>query len=150
MIRAIASILPPMSAVPRIRQTVLDARDVRALAEFYRELLGLRYRPGDEAPSDGSPDELDWLVLRSPDGAPALAFQQNAEHRAPTWPDPGIGQQLHLDTTVPTRADLEQARRRALELGARELLDRSEDPEEPLYVLADPAGHPLCIFVAAS
>ena len=27
-------------------------------------------------------------------------------------------------------------------------LDRSDDPEEPLYVYADPAGHPFCIFVA--
>jgi hypothetical protein len=28
------------------------------------------------------------------------------------------------------------------------LLDRSGDPDEPLYVFADPAGHPLCIFVS--
>ncbi len=28
------------------------------------------------------------------------------------------------------------------------LLDRTDDPEEPLYVFADPAGHPFCIFVA--
>jgi hypothetical protein len=28
------------------------------------------------------------------------------------------------------------------------LLDRSRDPDEPLYVFADPAGHPLCIFVS--
>src|SRR5512133_3923819 len=35
---------------PRLVQTVLDTTDVRALAEFYRELLGLRYRPGDEPP----------------------------------------------------------------------------------------------------
>ena len=28
------------------------------------------------------------------------------------------------------------------------LLDRFDDPEEPLYVFADPAGHPFCIFVS--
>lgn len=34
-------------------------------------------------------------------------------------------------------------------LDARVLLDRTEDPEEPLWVFADPAGHhPFCIFVA--
>ena len=38
--------------------------------------------------------------------------------------------------------------RRALALGAELLLDRSADPEEPLYVYADPAGHPFCIFVS--
>jgi hypothetical protein len=34
-----------------------------------------------------------------------------------------------------------------LRLGARVLLDRTDDPEEPLYVFADLAGHPFCIFV---
>ncbi len=33
-------------------------------------------------------------------------------------------------------------------LGAEQLLDRSDDPDDPLYVFADPAGHPFCIFVA--
>lgn len=56
-------------------------------------------------------------------------------------------QQLHLDTTVPTAADLDVAHERALALGARLLYDRSDDPEEPLRVYADPAGHPFCIFV---
>jgi len=56
--------------------------------------------------------------------------------------------QLHLDFTVPSRDELERHRRRAEELGAEIRLDRTDDPEEPLYVLADPAGHPFCIFVA--
>ncbi len=34
---------------------MLDAEDARALAEFYRYLLGLRYRPGDEVSWRGSP-----------------------------------------------------------------------------------------------
>jgi hypothetical protein len=32
-------------------------------------------------------------------------------------------------------------------LGAHLLYDRSEDALEPLYVLADPAGHPFCLLV---
>jgi len=55
---------------------------------------------------------------------------------------------LHLDTTVPTKADLDAAHERALALGARLLEDRSDDPEEPLRVYADPAGHPFCIIAA--
>jgi hypothetical protein len=45
-------------------------------------------------------------------------------------------------------ADLDAAHERTLRLGARLLLDRSDDPEEPLRVYADPAGHPFCIFVS--
>jgi hypothetical protein len=35
-------------SVPRLRQVVLDCADARSSAEFYRRLLGLVYRPGDE------------------------------------------------------------------------------------------------------
>ena len=41
---------------PEFRQVVLDSTDARALAEFYRQLLGLTYRPGDEPPAAGEPD----------------------------------------------------------------------------------------------
>lgn len=134
--------------VPRIRQVVLDTTDARALAEFYRELFGLSYRTGDEPPPPGRPDPngADWLVLRNDDGVP-LAFQQVDELPRATWPDPVVPQQLHLDTTVPDVAALDEAHARALMLGATLLHDRSDDPEEPLRVYADPQGHPFCIFV---
>ena len=54
---------------------------------------------------------------------------------------------LHLDT-VPTVEELHRHRDRAVALGAEVLHDRSGDAQEPLFVLADPAGHPFCIFVA--
>ena len=130
--------------VPRIRQVVLDTTDARALAEFYRQLFGLTYRPADEA-TDPAGD--DWLVLRG-DGDFGLAFQQVDDLPRSTWPEPVIPQQLHLDTTVPTVDELERQRERALALGATLLLDRTDDPDEPLYVFADPSGHPFCIFVA--
>lgn len=77
-----------------------------------------------------------------------LAFQQVGELREVTWPDGPVPQQLHLDSTVPTMADLDVAHQRALALGARLLEDRSDDPEEPLRIYADPAGHPFCIIAA--
>ncbi len=134
---------------PVIRQTVLDTTDPRGLAEFYRQLFGLTYRPGDEPPPPGQPDERgdDWLVLRNQTGGD-LAFQKVEELPESTWPEGTLPQQLHLDTTVPTVADLAVQHERAVALGARLLLDRSDDPGEPLYVYADPAGHPFCIFVA--
>lgn len=130
--------------VPRIRQVVLDTTDARGLAEFYRQLFGLTYRPGDE---EADPAGDDWLVLCG-DGDFGLAFQQVEELPRSTWPTPAIPQQLHLDTTVPDVEELARQRERALALGATQLLDRTDDPDEPLYVFADPSGHPFCIFVA--
>ena len=133
---------------PQLLQTVLDTTEVRLLAEFYRQLLGLAYRPGDELPPDGRPDTSDWLVLTDADGDRVLAFQQVDEQARTTWPGQQVPQQLHLDMTVPDLAALERQRERALRLGAELRFDRSDDNDEPLYVLADPAGHPFCIFVA--
>jgi len=134
---------------PVIAQTVLDTDDPRRLAEFYRELFGLTYREGDEVPPDGQPDErgADWLVLRNPGGV-QLAFQQRDGYAPPTWGEETRPQMLHLDTVVESVEQLERQRQRAEELGARTMLDRSDDPEEPLYVLVDPSGHPFCIFVS--
>lgn len=136
---------------PKLLQVVLDTTDARGLAEFYRQLLGLRYRPGDEPPGPGEPDPngQDWLVLTDLAGNRAMAFQQVAELPEVTWPEGPHPQQLHLDLTVPTEAQLDVQHERALALGARPLFDRSDDPEEPLRVYADPSGHPFCIFVAA-
>jgi catechol 2,3-dioxygenase-like lactoylglutathione lyase family enzyme len=136
---------------PSLRQVVLDCEDARALAEFYRQLLGFHYRPGDEPPQDGTPDTngQDWLVLRDANGSRQLAFQQVPQLPEPTWPEGPRPQMLHLDTTVPTLSELYVQHQRALDLGARLLFDRSDDQDEPLIVYADPAGHPFCIFVAA-
>ncbi|GAB7052459.1 VOC family protein [Catenuloplanes indicus] len=133
----------------RLRQTVLDTTDPRALAEFYRELLGLAYRPGDEPPAPGADDPLgrDWLVLREPGGVPRLAFQYVSELPRPTWPvSHEIPQQLHLDIAVDTAAELDAQHPRVLALGGTLLLERLDD-DEPLRVYADPSGHPFCVFV---
>lgn len=137
------------SAYPRLLHTVLDTTDVRGLAEFYRQLLGLAYRPGDEPPAGGgTTDDADWLVLVDKAGRRQLAFQQVERLEATTWPRPDVPMQMHLDFTVERPEELQRQRRRAEALGARLLLDRTGDADEPLYVLADPSGHPFCIFVA--
>jgi catechol 2,3-dioxygenase-like lactoylglutathione lyase family enzyme len=146
------------ASYPFVAQTVLDCRSPRELAEFYRQLLGYSYRPGDEPPVDGGPDQRgeDWLVLRPerdvPDSGRGIAFQGAPTYRPPVWSEHGLGeeqqQMLHLDMSVPDVESLERQRQRVLDLGGTLLLDRSDDDEEPLYVFADPAGHPFCIFVA--
>jgi catechol-2,3-dioxygenase len=137
-----------MSTYPRYMHTVLDTTDARGLAEFYLELLGLRYRPSDQPPSDGSPDDADWLVLTDDAGNRVLALQQvDTLHRS-TWPSPDVPMQIHVDYAVPNVQELQRHRQRAEALGAKLLLDRTDDQSEPLYVLADPAGHPFCLLVA--
>jgi hypothetical protein len=138
------------SDFPALRSVALDATDARALAEFYRQLLGYVYRTGDEPPPPGQPDPRadDWLVLRDRAGEVRLAVQAVAELPRSTWPAPEVPQQLHLDMTVANVDDLATQRDRALALGATVLEDRFADPEEALYVFADPAGHPFCIFVS--
>ncbi|HVQ17664.1 MAG TPA: VOC family protein [Actinomycetes bacterium] len=138
-----------MSNFPLLMHTAIDAPDCRGLAEFYRGLLGLKYRPRDEPPTDGSDDDVDWLVLVDSQGQRVLTVQGKPDMRRPTWPSEEVSMQMHMDFRVPTVEDLERHRERAEALGATLLYDRSDDEGEPLYVLADPAGHPFCLLVSA-
>lgn len=141
-----------MSTFPRLAQVVLDTTDARRLAEFYREFLGFHYRPGEEPPPEGVDDERgrDWLVLLTPDGARAMAFQQVERLKETTWPNDEVPQQMHLDIIVHDKAELDRQHDRALRLGATLRQDRSADEDEPLRVYTDPAGHLFCVFVAPS
>jgi len=87
------------------------------------------------------------LILVDPGGRARLAFQQVAELKRATWPEGGVPQQIHLDFTVASSEELAEQHGRALSLGASVLRDDSDDPDEPIYVYADPEGHPFCIFV---
>jgi len=134
-----------MPEFPRLLHTAIDTTDGRGLAEFYREFLGLRYRPGDEPPTDGSEDDDSWLVLVDAAGKRQVAIQRVDSLPRSTWPSHEVPMQLHIDFSVSSRDELERQKERAIALGATVLLDRTEDPEA-LYVLADPAGHPFCIL----
>ena len=131
------------TAHPALRQTVLDCPDPRRLGDFYRDLLGYEYRPGDETPEEGE----DWLVIRPAGGGHGLAFQANAEYVPPVWtpePDrPGDQQMmLHLDFEV---TDLAEATARAQALGATL---PEHQPQDDVRVLLDPAGHPFCLYTS--
>ncbi|MFG2532056.1 VOC family protein [Streptomyces sp. NPDC048516] len=112
---------------------VLDCPDAHALAEFYQQLLGWEVKSS----------EPDWVLLRCPEGAMALAFQSEPGYRAPIWPEhPGEQQKmLHLDIRVD---DLVEAEAYAVAAGA----SRAElQPQDDVRVLLDPAGHPFCLFL---
>jgi catechol 2,3-dioxygenase-like lactoylglutathione lyase family enzyme len=137
-----------MVEYPQLLHTAIDTTDARALAEFYRQLLGLQYRQGDEPPAQGAADNAGWLVLVDSNGVRKLAFQQVERLERTTWPTHDVPMQMHLDFTVSSLEELQRQRVRAESLGAQLLLDRTDDPDEPLYVFADLSGHPFCVFVA--
>jgi hypothetical protein len=140
-----------MGDFPELMHTAIDAPDARGLAEFYRQFLGLRYRVGQEPPTDGSPDPsepVDWIVLVDDEGRRVLTIQLKEDMKPSTWPSEEVPMQMHMDFRVPTVAELERHRERAVGLGARVVHDRTDDPDEPLYVLTDPAGHPFCLLVS--
>ncbi|MGI5168464.1 VOC family protein [Spirillospora sp. CA-253888] len=124
-----------MTPRPRmtLSATVLDSPDPRALARFYRDLLGWTLVK----------DEPDWAQLRSPDGGAGLSFQAEPAYTPPVWPAADGSQQMmaHLDVQVD---DLEAAGRHAEAAGA---VLAEFQPQEHVRVYLDPAGHPFCLFL---
>lgn len=116
-----------------LTSTVLGAPDPRALAEFYRRLLG--WPLGAEEP--------DWVTLRPAGGGPGLSFQTESEHVPPTWPaGPGDQQmQAHLDIEVD---DLDTAGEYVIAAGGV-LAEFQPQPDVRVYL--DPAGHPFCLWI---
>ena len=111
--------------VGRLHHVVLDCPDPLAMAQFYAMLLA--------EPITYVSD--DFVVVSRSSEASGLAFQLAPDHQPPTWPDPTVPQQFHLDVMV---EDVAAATPRVLDLGATRL-----DGED---VFADPAGHPFCLI----
>lgn len=116
----------------RLSTTVLNAPDPRALATFYRRLLGWAVVT----------DEPDWVMLRPSGGGTGLSFQTEAIYQAPVWPAaPGEQQMmLHLDIAA---EDLAEAVTWAIAAGA---VLAGHQPQDDVRVMLDPAGHPFCLF----
>src|SRR5262245_22788157 len=117
----------------KLTGTVLDAPDPRALAEFYRQILGWVVVA----------DEPNWVKLNAPEGGPGLAFQTEGAYVRPVWPaHPGDPQMMmHLDIEV---ENLETAGARAIAAGATLA---EFQPQKDVRVYLDPAGHPFCLWV---
>jgi hypothetical protein len=86
---------------------MLDCQEPRELAHFYSALLG----------QPVTYDSADVVVVSTDATSSGLAFQRAPGHPAPTWPDPEVPQQIHLDVMVAS-----------------------------VGVFADPAGHPFCLI----
>ncbi len=132
------AVLQHMTERPKMTITgvVLGAPDPRALAEFYRDLLGWEI----------GADEPDWVTLRPPEGQTGLSFQTEDAHVPPVWPA-GRGDQqmmLHLDILVD---DLEAGGAQAVAAGA---VLAEFQPQDDVRVYLDPAGHPFCLWIESS
>lgn len=77
-----------MAEYPRLLHTAVDTTNARQIAEFYRKLLGLQYRPGDEPPADETPDDAGWLVLVDPKARASWRSSRSMPCRAPPGPRP--------------------------------------------------------------
>jgi catechol 2,3-dioxygenase-like lactoylglutathione lyase family enzyme len=108
----------------RLHHLIIDCPDPRALAAFWSALLG----------QPVTYDSDDFVVVAESDHSSGLGFQLAPDHVAPTWPDPRVPQQLHLDVMV---EDPAAAGPDVVALGARHLAGD---------VYADPAGHPFCLI----
>jgi catechol 2,3-dioxygenase-like lactoylglutathione lyase family enzyme len=110
--------------IGRLHHVIFDTPEPAALAAFWSRLLG--------QPITYTSD--DFVVVAASSAASGLAFQLAPGHQRPTWPDPAVPQQVHLDVMV---EDVAAAGPRVLALGAVKL-----DGD----VYADPAGHPFCLI----
>lgn len=118
--------------IGRPHHLVVDSADPARAAAFWSALLG---HPVTWA-------EQDFVVVAPDDTSSGLAFQRAPDHRRPTWPDPAVPQQLHLDVMVD---DLDAAGAAVLALGATRLPDPGgTDGRSDVY--ADPDGHPFCLI----
>ena len=125
----------------RFDLVALDTPDPAGLARFYCDLLGWQVERDD--------DSDDWVTIRAdggtgPGAGARLAFQLAPDFVAPTWPDPAVPQQAHLDLAVD---DLETAGAFAESVGARRV--HGPGGEQDFWVYLDPAGHPFCLCVSA-
>lgn len=112
----------------RLGAVSVDCSDPAALADFYKNVLGLEVMFSSD----------DFVALQG--AGVLLTFQRVADHQPPSWPEGPVPKQLHLELAV---SDLDAQEARILALGATKA-EIQPNPDN-WRVLTDPAGHPFCI-----
>jgi hypothetical protein len=117
-------------AIARFSSIVLDCDDTAELAQFWAALVGGTIAvTGDEFAAVRT--ERCWI-----------AAMHVPDHRPPTWGDPAVPKQMHIDLSVD---DLDKAETEALRLGARLVADQPAPDRYRIFL--DPAGHPFCLSI---
>ena len=116
----------------RFSELCIDSREPRALAAFWREVLGWDLTP----PEDDDDDEIE---LVNPDGSkPTLLFVTVPEDKA-------VKNRLHIDVTAVDGATQAEEVERLLALGATHA-DVGQGADVTWVVLADPEGNEFCVL----
>ncbi|MFD0268572.1 VOC family protein [Streptomyces sp. NPDC127106] len=125
----------------------LDCADPKVLAQFYAALLGAAVR------ADPTSDDVDVVGT----AGVRIVCRHDAGFAPPSWPRPENSQQAHLRIEV-ADADLDEAEREAVSLGARPIATstsastdsgiRTEDGSRSVRLLSDPAGHTFLLIPA--
>ncbi|MCP9963312.1 VOC family protein [Streptomyces somaliensis] len=113
---------------------VLDCSEPEALAEFYAGLLGADVRRGVDP---------DFVEVAGHDGV-HLAIRRDHGYAPPSWPRPDDSQQAHLHILL-AAADMDEAEREAVALGARPVDTKENSGPRDVRVYADPAGHSFAL-----
>ena len=117
----------------------IDCRDAGPVARFYERLFGFEVR-AFEPPY--------WAQLFPPDGGVHLNIQGDDRYTPPVWPEEPDEQakMLHFEVLVD---DLDAAVAVAIEAGGTQADWQPPDRDQArIRIMLDPAGHPLCLFVA--
>ncbi len=117
-----------MSDSIALSSVAMNCPNAVELAAFYADITGGQVTFVDPA----------WATVDGPGGR--IDFQTVPDHVRPTWPDPTVPAQMHLDFLVD---DLTAAEDRVLAAGATRF-EVQPNPDHCL-VFADPAGHPFCL-----
>jgi predicted enzyme related to lactoylglutathione lyase len=112
----------------RLHHVVVDAHDLRSLAEFWAEALGWRVL---------SAREREVVVGPSVDAPVGLCFMPAGSTRKT------VKNRVHLDLTT-SAEDRHAEIERLIGLGARRV-DVGQSGEESWDVLADPEGNEFCV-----
>jgi catechol 2,3-dioxygenase-like lactoylglutathione lyase family enzyme len=117
----------------------IDCLDAGPMARFYERLLGFEVR-AFQPPH--------WAQLFPADGGVHLNIQGEADYVPPVWPEQPDEQakMLHLEVQVD---DLDAAVATAIDAGGTQAPWQPPDRDPTrIRIVLDPAGHPLCLFLA--
>ena len=117
----------------------IDALDAAPVANFYATLLGWEITA-----TDGDA----WFQLRDPAGGIGINVQGEPGYVPPIWPEQPTEQQkmLHFEVQVD---DLDDAVETAERAGGSQAAWQPPDRDRSrIRIVLDPAGHPLCLFLA--
>ncbi|WP_432881388.1 VOC family protein [Kribbella sp. CA-245084] len=112
----------------RLSSPTINCPDAATLGRFYAQITGGKLVYTDPG----------WATMAGPGGR--IDFQSDPAHVPPTWPDPTVPIQYHLDFYV---EDLAGAAELVLAAGATQY--EHQPNADHCLVFADPAGHPFCL-----